>query len=71
MSDAILELTGVGFDYGKVSVIDGLDLRVQRGELVCCVGPSGCGKSTLLALLGGHLAPTRGTLDRRGQSRTI
>jgi ABC-type nitrate/sulfonate/bicarbonate transport system ATPase subunit len=70
-SDAILELRGVGFDYGAVTVIDGLDLRVARGELVCCVGPSGCGKSTLLALCGGHLKPTRGTLERRGASRTI
>jgi ABC-type nitrate/sulfonate/bicarbonate transport system ATPase subunit len=49
----------------------GLDLSVARGELVCCVGPSGCGKSTLLALCGGHLKPTRGTLERRGASRTI
>jgi ABC-type nitrate/sulfonate/bicarbonate transport system ATPase subunit len=74
MSEArapVLELQGVGFDYGGTTVIDGLDLEVPRGELLCCVGPSGCGKSTLLALLGGHLAPTRGTIDRRGNSRTI
>jgi ABC-type nitrate/sulfonate/bicarbonate transport system ATPase subunit len=70
-TEPMLALDGVGFDYGAVTVIDGLDLRVAPGELVCCVGPSGCGKSTLLALLGGHLAPTRGTVTRRGQSRTI
>jgi NitT/TauT family transport system ATP-binding protein len=68
---AVLELAGVGFDYGTLAVIDGLDLVVERGELVVCVGPSGCGKSTLLALLGGHLAPTRGTLSRNGATRTI
>jgi NitT/TauT family transport system ATP-binding protein len=68
---AVLELAGVGFDYGALAVIDGLDLVVERGELVVCVGPSGCGKSTLLALLGGHLAPTRGTLSRNGATRTI
>jgi ABC-type nitrate/sulfonate/bicarbonate transport system ATPase subunit len=67
----VLALDGVGFDYGPVTVIDGLDLEVERGELVVCVGPSGCGKSTLLALLGGHLTPTRGTLAREGSSRTI
>ena len=71
MSEPVLELSGVGFDYGAVTVIDGLDLAIARGELVCCVGPSGCGKSTLLSLLGGHLDPTRGTLTRRGASRTI
>jgi len=69
--DIVFDLTGVGFDYGATRVIDNLDLRVTRGELVVCVGPSGCGKSTLLALLGGHLAPTRGTIARRGNSRTI
>jgi ABC-type nitrate/sulfonate/bicarbonate transport system ATPase subunit len=67
----VLALRGVGFDYDTLRVIDGLDLEVARGELVVCVGPSGCGKSTLLSLLGGHLAPTRGTIERRGQSRTI
>lgn len=71
MTDVVLELEGVGFDYGALSVIDGLDLQVTRGELLVCVGPSGCGKSTLLSLLGGHLAPTRGTIKRHGQSRTI
>jgi NitT/TauT family transport system ATP-binding protein len=71
MSHAQLELEAVGFDYGAITVIDGLDLVVEPGELVTCVGPSGCGKSTLLALLGGHLQPTRGRLERRGGSRTI
>ncbi|MFT3694847.1 MAG: ABC transporter ATP-binding protein [Kofleriaceae bacterium] len=67
----MLELSGVGFDYGKLTVIDGLDLQVDKHELVVCVGPSGCGKSTLLSLLAGHLAPTRGTVKRNGVSRTI
>jgi ABC-type nitrate/sulfonate/bicarbonate transport system ATPase subunit len=70
-SEVMLRCDGVGFDYGKLVVIDGLDIEVRRGELVVCVGPSGCGKTTLLALLGGHLQPTRGTLERNGQSRTI
>ena len=67
----VLELKGVGFDYGALSVIDNLDLTVRKGELVVCVGPSGCGKSTLLSLLAGHLQPTRGTIERKGASRTI
>ena len=67
----MLSLKGVGFDYGSLVVIDRLDLEVASGELVVCVGPSGCGKSTLLSLLGGHVKPTRGTVERKGQSRTI
>jgi ABC-type nitrate/sulfonate/bicarbonate transport system ATPase subunit len=71
MSETVLALTDVGFDYGALTVIDKLTLDVKQGELVMCVGPSGCGKSTLLGLLGGHLPPTRGTITRNGASRTI
>ncbi|CAN5792772.1 ABC transporter ATP-binding protein [soil metagenome] len=71
MSDVMLEVTGAGFDYPGTTVIDGLDLSVSKNELLVCVGPSGCGKSTLLGLLGGHLKPTRGTVTRKGHSRTI
>lgn len=71
MSDTVLHLRDVGFDYGALTVIDKLTLEVKKGELVMCVGPSGCGKSTLLGLLGGHLPPARGTIERNGASRTI
>jgi len=71
MTEAVLELRGLGFEHPGVAVIDDLDLEIARGDFVVCVGPSGCGKSTLLALLGGHLHPTRGTIARRGHSRTI
>jgi ABC-type nitrate/sulfonate/bicarbonate transport system ATPase subunit len=71
MTDLVLDLRNVGFGYPGVAVIDGLDLAVARGDFIACVGPSGCGKSTLLALLGGHIAPTRGTIERHGLSRTI
>ena len=70
-AETVLALHDVGFDYGALMVIDKLSLDVKRDELVMCVGPSGCGKSTLLGLLGGHLPPTRGKIDRRGVSRTI
>ncbi|MCO5168745.1 MAG: ABC transporter ATP-binding protein [Planctomycetes bacterium] len=42
--------------------VDGMDLRVEPGELACLVGPSGCGKSTLLRLIGGYLAPDAGAV---------
>ena len=71
MTAPMLALRGLGFAYGDTPVLRGLDLEVAAGELVACVGPSGCGKSTLLALLGGHLRPTTGTVERAGASRTI
>jgi putative ABC transport system ATP-binding protein len=46
----------------------GLDLRVERGELVAVLGPSGCGKSTLLALSAGLDQPSAGDVRVAGRS---
>jgi len=35
-------------DRANVHALDGIDLQVGEGEVVCLVGPSGCGKSTLI-----------------------
>src|SRR5947208_5382900 len=46
----------------------GLDLRVERGELVAVLGPSGCGKSTMLALAAGLDQPSAGEVRAFGDS---
>ncbi|MBH2019688.1 MAG: ABC transporter ATP-binding protein [Burkholderiales bacterium] len=46
-----IEMKGLGFRYGNRSVIRGLDLQIQPGEMIGLVGHSGSGKSTLVNLL--------------------
>ena len=48
MENVLLEIKGLKKAYGEHVVLDGIDLSVNKGEVVVVIGPSGCGKSTLL-----------------------
>jgi ABC-type spermidine/putrescine transport system permease subunit II len=48
--------------YGDVAAVEGLELRVEPGELVALLGPSGCGKTTTLRLVAGFLKPEAGEI---------
>ncbi len=63
-----LELLDVGFRYTPDGpcVLDGIDLRLERHDIVGIVGPSGSGKSTLVALMLGFLTPQRGRIAYDG-----
>ena len=48
-----LAMTGIRHAYGAVQAVDGVDVHVAPGEVVCLLGPSGCGKTTILRLAAG------------------
>ena len=70
MTGTIIEVTGLvkTYDTGvvRVEALRGIDMAVERGEMVAIMGPSGCGKTTLLNLLSGIDDPTQGRVMIEG-----
>jgi multiple sugar transport system ATP-binding protein len=58
-----LVLRGVSKSFGPASVLSGIDLEVEEGEIVSLLGPSGCGKSTLLRIVAGLEFTDRGSVQ--------
>lgn len=67
----LYELSDVSKRYGSggiaVNAIDGIDLRIEKGEFVVIVGPSGSGKTTMLQLLGALDRPSSGRIEFEGR----
>lgn len=63
----IIDVQGLGKDFGSGPVLRDLSLEVRRGEIFGLIGPSGSGKSTTIHLLCGHLRPSGGTVTVFGQ----
>jgi ABC-2 type transport system ATP-binding protein len=67
---AIAELNSVTKRYGLVEALKGVDLKVERGELVALLGPNGAGKTTAVNILLGQRRPDSGTARLFGRNPT-
>ena len=59
----MIELQGITKSFGSLQVVKGIDLTIDKGEVVSIVGPSGAGKTTLLQIMG--------TLDKPDMGRIL
>ena len=64
--DPILTLENIGFKYGEIPALKGIDLKVGEGEILGILGPNGSGKSTLLKIMDGVLVPDEGVIRIEG-----
>ncbi|MGH8430303.1 MAG: ATP-binding cassette domain-containing protein, partial [Solimonas sp.] len=64
--EPLLEVRGLAAGYGKIGVLQGIDLTVGAGEIVALLGPNGAGKTTLLKAVSG-LLPRSGSIRFAGK----
>ncbi|MBA5686511.1 ABC transporter ATP-binding protein [Rugamonas apoptosis] len=70
MSENVLKVAGLTVAYGGIKAVKGIDLEVNRGELVALIGANGAGKTTTLKAITGTLPPCKvdGTVSYMGAS---
>ena len=62
--EVVLEVRGAVKSYGFVTALDGVDLKLHRGEILALLGDNGAGKTSLVRAISGIMQ-----LDRRGSAR--
>src|SRR5436305_14776249 len=68
MGERLIELRNIARSYGRVFALGGVNLHVDRGEVVGLIGDNGAGKSTLIKILAGVVKPTGGEILIRGEA---
>src|SRR3954470_16196345 len=59
---AALELVRLTKQYGTVTAVDTIDLKIPAGSYCCLLGPSGCGKTSTLRMIAGHESVSSGDI---------
>jgi branched-chain amino acid transport system ATP-binding protein len=69
-ADIILELTDVEAAYGRITALEGISLKVRRGQMVTLLGANGAGKTTTLRTISGLVRARAGTVRFEGEDIT-
>ena len=66
-TNSLIEVRGLVKNFGKLTVLNGIDTEIHKGEVVAVIGPSGSGKSTFLRCMNLLEIPSEGEIvfDRR------
>ena len=64
--EALVEMEDVGKAYGPIVALEGINLRVNAGEVACVLGDNGAGKSTLIKIISGLHPHSTGTMKVDG-----
>ena len=64
----VLELTGVGKEFGAIRALHDVDMQVFPGEVVGLMGDNGAGKSTLVKIIAGNFRPSHGEIRFDGNA---
>jgi len=67
-NNAVIELKDLHKSFGKVNVLNGIDMKVEKGEVVAIIGSSGSGKSTMLRCINLLETPTSGEILWHGKN---
>jgi branched-chain amino acid transport system ATP-binding protein len=62
----LLKILNLETGYGRIQVLKGVSLEIEKGEIISLIGANGAGKSTLMKTLCGLLSPTAGSIEYEG-----
>ncbi len=64
----MIQIQNLHKKFGKLTVLDGLDLTIEKGGIFAILGPNGSGKTTLIKCLLGMVVPNKGKIEFQGKS---
>lgn len=64
----MIEVNNISKRFGKLQVLDNIDLNFKKGECIALIGPNGCGKTTLIKSILGMVIPNKGEIIFQGKN---